>query len=386
MIPESKTIKPLNQWVTWRREERDGKPTKVPYSPLTGTRASTTDPGTWGGYTEAVAACEERGHDGVGFVFTEEDAFCGVDLDGCVDPETDEVEPWAQEVVDELDSYAEISPSGTGVHVLVKAELPKGRNRKGPIEIYDRGRYFTVTGRHLEGTPHAIEDRQEQILALGHRFLGEPPGANGQGAPPPTTEPGLSDGEVLAKAGAADNGEKFRRLWAGDTSGYGSASEADQALLSLLAFWTGPDPTQMNRLFRRSGLYRAKWEREDYREKTITRALAGRTEFYRPERSARLKIGGAGMGDPQHEEVGTLLSDVEAEEVGWLWPSWLALGKLVLVDGDPGLGKSAMTLDLAARVSSGAVFPDGARFSRTGRGLRRPGSCSSPPRTASPTP
>src|SRR5215208_6657852 len=66
------------------------------------------------------------------------------------------------------------------------------------------------------------------------------------------------------------------------------------------------------------------------------------------------------------EEIGKLLSGVEAEKVSWLWPSWLALGKLALVDGDPGLGKSAMTLDLAARVSAGMAFPDGAECEPAG--------------------
>jgi primase-polymerase (primpol)-like protein len=102
-----------------------------------------------------VRACKEHGYGGIGFVFTPEDDLCGVDLDGCLDPETGEIEGWAQEIIEELDSYTEISPSGTGVHVLVRGTLPAGRNRKGRFEAYDRGRYFTVTGRHLAGTPRA---------------------------------------------------------------------------------------------------------------------------------------------------------------------------------------------------------------------------------------
>jgi primase-polymerase (primpol)-like protein len=114
MVADTLNIKDVRQWLCWRIEERDGKPTKVPYGPRTGQRADSTVPETWGGYDEAVKAYEEHGYDGIGFVFTTEDDLCGVDLDKCVAPETGEIEEWAQEVIEELDSYTEISPSGTG--------------------------------------------------------------------------------------------------------------------------------------------------------------------------------------------------------------------------------------------------------------------------------
>lgn len=94
MKSEATSMKGMEQFVTWRWEERDGEKTKVPYSPHTGARANVADRGTWAGYAEAVAAREERGHDGVGFVSTDSDPFCGVDLDRCVDPDTGEVEAW----------------------------------------------------------------------------------------------------------------------------------------------------------------------------------------------------------------------------------------------------------------------------------------------------
>jgi primase-polymerase (primpol)-like protein len=93
-IDTQTNIQDLKQWVCWRLEEHDGKPTKVPYSPLTDRRARSTSPETWESYSEAVKACKERGYDGVGFVFTESDPFCGVDLDGCRDPESGELEAW----------------------------------------------------------------------------------------------------------------------------------------------------------------------------------------------------------------------------------------------------------------------------------------------------
>src|SRR5918999_4820116 len=243
MVADTLDMRDLRQWLCWRSEERDGKPTKVPYSPATGKRADSTVPETWTGYQEAVRVCKEQGYSGIGFVFTSEDDLCGVDLDKCLDPETGEIEPWAWAIIKELDSYTELSPSGTGVHVLVRATLPEGRNRKGRFEAYDRGRYFTVTGKHLVDTPQSIESRQEELQSVVQRVFGEE-SKNGHGEVSNATESvsnGLSDNEILKKASGASNGEKFRRLWAGDTSGYTSTSEADQALCTILAFWTGPD-------------------------------------------------------------------------------------------------------------------------------------------------
>ena len=275
-----------------RARRQAGKPTKVPYSPLTGEKASSTNPDTWAAYAEAVKVSKEQGYGGIGFVFTPEDDLCGVDLDGCLNPETGEIDGWAQEIIEELDSYTEISPSGTGVHVLVRAELPEGRNRKGQFEAYDRGRCFTVTGRHLQGTPRSIEGRQEQLERVVQREFGEPGSTNGHKVPHPEFVSELSDQEIIEKASAADNGEKFRRLWAGDTNGYASASEADQALCSSVAFWTGPDPDRIDTLFRKSGLCREKWiRRGDYRERTIARALDGRSEFYWPGWTVKRKSG-----------------------------------------------------------------------------------------------
>jgi hypothetical protein len=371
MIANRTNMRDLRQWLCWRQEERMGKATKIPYSPSTGQRASSTNPQTWAGYQEALRACEEQGYGGIGFVFTPEDDLCGVDLDGCLNPETGEMEGWAQEIVEELDSYTEVSPSGTGVHVLVRATLPEGRNRKGRFEAYDQGRYFTVTGTHLAGTPQNIEERQGELRDVVRRVFGEE-NTNGHTKPvaahvPPTEGNEISDTEIVQKALSASNGERFGRLWAGDVSTYGSHSEADLALCGMLAFWTGGEAMRIDSLFRQSGLHRKKWDREDYRNRTIAEALSGKTEFYQAPKTVKLADGTERKTEEiQPDEIGKLLSRVEPEEVSWLWPSWLALGKLALVDGDPGLGKSAMTLDLAARVSAGRGFPDGAKCEPAG--------------------
>jgi len=242
-------LKERQQWVCWRYEPRDGKlPTKVPHSPHGGL-ASVTDASTWASLKAAVAAFRERGHDGVGFVLSPDDPFTAIDLDACRDPETGELEGWAQEIVDAFGSYAEVSPSGTGVHVFVRGELPPGGNKRGPIEMYSASRLLTFSGNHLASTPLAIEERSAKLAKLHRRVFGEPASTNGY----VLTGPGnaLSEAEVLARAKQASNGEAFDKLWTGDISDYASRSEADLALCSRLAFWTGGAPGRIDKLSRR---------------------------------------------------------------------------------------------------------------------------------------
>jgi putative DNA primase/helicase len=146
-IPDQLTERP--QWVCWRYEERDGKMTKVPYTD-TGWRASATDLMTWTTCAMALAAYE-RGHcDGIGFVFSSADPFVGIDVDDCRDPQTGEIEPWAQKIIARVqEGYVEISPSGTGIHIIVQGTVRGGGMRKGKVEMYGRDRFFTITGRAL---------------------------------------------------------------------------------------------------------------------------------------------------------------------------------------------------------------------------------------------
>lgn len=278
-------------WVLWRLEKGRGKrkPTKVPYTSR-GAHAKSTDPASWCSLEEALAALTRRRLDGVGFVFAG-DGLVGVDLDHCRDAETGALAPWATAILADLASYTEVSPSGTGVHVLVRCSLA-GPGRKRPvceegahpeaaIEIYDRARYFTVTGRRLPEYPTVVEARQEALERIYASME-----ARGRKAPAPVLPPPpgtLADDEVIRRAFGARNGAALLRLWEGDTSGHaGDDSAADLALCSHLAFWCRGDVAQMDRLFRRSGLYREKWERQDYRDWTLAKALEGRTVFYEP--------------------------------------------------------------------------------------------------------
>jgi putative DNA primase/helicase len=274
----------LPQWVAWRWEERDSKPTKPPLNPHTGEYASTTDPATWGTLQDALRFRRKNpSAAGVGFVFTKNDPHAGVDLDKCRNPETGEIAPWAKSIVGYLRSYAEVSPSHTGVKVFVRAALPAGA-KKGAIEAYDFGRYFTVTGDHVADTPPTIEDRHAELQAL-YAWLKADEAANRQVALPPTPV-GLDDAALIEKARTAANGAKFERLWNGDWSDYPSQSEADLALCSQLAFWTGGERDRIDRLFRQSGLYRRKWDEPHFADgraygtATIDTAISRAGAFY----------------------------------------------------------------------------------------------------------
>lgn len=272
-------LQTYDQWVCWRTTTRDGTPTKIPINPATGTYASVTDPETWADYETAHDYATHEDVDGLGFVFTTDDPYTGIDLDDARDPDTETIDEWVLDVILRLDSYTELSPSGTGYHILVEGSVPAGGNRTGKLEIYDHGRYFTMTGAHVTGTPDTIEPRTDALHAIHKEYIAQPETSDEE--PPTPTPVEATDKELIEKAMTAANGDKFRRLWLGDTTGYDSHSEADQALCNLLAFWTGGDQPRMERLFEKSGLVREKWiDRADYRERTIHKAVRDCPAFY----------------------------------------------------------------------------------------------------------
>jgi primase-polymerase (primpol)-like protein len=171
------------------------------------------------------------------------DGLAGVDLDNCLD-EDGAVKPWADEVIRALASYAEISPSQLGVKVFLLGDMPEGGRRikveDGEIELYSRGRYFAVTGQHLEGTPTDVAHRQAQLEAVHERLFAAKPDPKPRArAPAPAS---LEDSELLEKARASKNGAKFEDLWQG--GGGDDKSAGDQALCNLLAFWTAKSGTR----------------------------------------------------------------------------------------------------------------------------------------------
>ena len=272
-------LKILDQWVAWKNEDRDGRSTKIPYGPHTLQKAASDDPSTWAPFLKAKACYLEHAEfDGVGVVFTAEDNFTGVDLDDCLD-EGNKLADWAQSLLDLfMPTYCEISPSGRGLKLWVrgsKSEKWKRNSggyfcRKGSVEVYSVGRYFTVTGRLYDAAATEITENQEGLDGLFDLVWG----AGEQFKPKvPISKVNESDGEILKRV--LESYPKFSQLWGGDFSNYPSQSEADLALCSRIAFWWQQDRVAIDRMFRQSGLYWKKWERSDYRDGTIDKALDG---------------------------------------------------------------------------------------------------------------
>jgi primase-polymerase (primpol)-like protein len=267
----------LDQWVLWRTEIRDGKPTKVPKNPRTGFNASTIDPETWGTFDVVKAAYENGNYDGIGFVFTGSDPYCGIDLDKCRDQATGKIDPGAQWIIENIDSYTEVSPSETGVKIFAVGELPN--RKKGNIEAYSSKRFFTMTGHHLPETPKTPQDRNDILIQFAREHFPSPP----EKSPSRGTYTG-TEAEVIHKARNAKNGDRFNQLWNGNwQKDYPSQSEADLALCAALMFWTGNDADMVDSLFRKSGLMREKWDESrgehTYGEKTLERAQGTSTSF-----------------------------------------------------------------------------------------------------------
>ncbi|MBX3027514.1 hypothetical protein KF840_21670 [bacterium] len=264
-------------WVLWRPVLRDAKVTKIPIDAHTGDAASSTDPRTWSTFAAAIGAL--RDGVGLGFVFADLHDLGGADLDDCRDPVTGAIAPWALQLAQRLDSYTEVSPSGRGIKCFFAGKLTGKGRRRGHVELYSRGRFFCVTGRRVPGFPAEPQPRQAELEAIVAQLF-PPPAPRPAGATAATVIG--DDAEILERARRARNGDRFARLWSGawQAAGYGSQSEADLALASMLSFWAGGDPARVDALFRQSGLCRPKWlERSDYRDWTLSKATQG--EVYR---------------------------------------------------------------------------------------------------------
>ena len=152
VIPEHipAEIKAIDQWVVWRYFWQQGKWDKPPLQSHGGNFASSTNPKTWSTFDAAMAAYETGTVDGIGFVFAKKNRLTGIDLDHARDPQTGMIEPWALVIIHTFRTYTELSPSGTGIHLIAGGNLPGPGVKTASIEMYDTGRYFTVTGHQLE--------------------------------------------------------------------------------------------------------------------------------------------------------------------------------------------------------------------------------------------
>lgn len=311
-------LKAMPNWVGFRITPKpdDSGYNKMPVRIDSGTGASSTNANSWTTFENAAEALKSKRHgiNAIGFAF-EGSGVCGIDLDHCID-HNGKITDFAKDVLEKVQSYTEYSPSGTGLHILAhcsKLFSGKGINRK-EIEIYQGGRFFTVTGKHYGSAPTELNDCTEAVLSIYNTFTSDTTGAvcalkddsnkvadltehNSIAALNASCSPSISanfsDNELIDKARNAKNGAKFDALWRGDYSGYKSQSEADLALCTSLAFWTGNDASRIDKLFQLSGLFRPKWNEKrgnmTYGENTIAKVLASSSEVYKPPEHKKKK-------------------------------------------------------------------------------------------------
>lgn len=266
-------LKNLNQWVCWFGVD------KIPKDPHTGRNARSNDSSTWSDFQTACDACDRYGFDGLGFMFA--NGYFGVDLDHCVSNVD-----FCDEFVDTLQSYAEYSKSGEGIHIICKGKLPEGARRKGNVEMYSYGRYFICTGNIYNSAYTQVVDCTQSVAALHQKYLG----GRDESVQRRSFEPiSMDDQEVIDKARNCASGYAFNMLYQGNWQGvYSSQSEADLALCNQLAFWTQRNEEQMDRIFRSSGLMRDKWDSKragtTYGAITIGKACASCVNVYEPRR------------------------------------------------------------------------------------------------------
>ena len=388
-------IKAYPQWINWKIEtiiDKNGqsKQTKVPVRCGDARLASVNDPRDWSDFDTAVKVAAQRGDGfGIGFVFTKSDPFVGIDLDDAGDDEVTEAQQ--KLLITELNSYTEYSPSGNGWHVIVKASLPGQGKHPKHYGCFDNGRYFTFTGRvYHECLP--IADRQDFI----DKLYGEIGGSSDNKVEVIECEPETdTDAALIERASNAKNGEKFKRLYGGDwQTDYGnkSQSEADFALVNIIAFYSR-NSDQIGRIFRTSALgQRDKAKKGSYVGKMVRRAAdrreprvdtavglngpwfdARKVEPWQGkvpiEIEAKMPTGGAWPSNEQPYQPPTStttegaafmsLETVDPEPIEWLWPGYLARGKLHILAGSPGTGKTTIALSLIASLTSGCKLPDG---------------------------
>lgn len=327
----------INYVMVWNPDKDNGKGgyNKPPINPHTLRNGKTTDLKSWTTFDDAFSKIgqtaiftnskgekQEIAVSGVGIIL-EPLGLVGIDFDDVI-KETDRGEKKvyneAREIWQYMDSYTEISPSGSGVHILAKGKKPNEseaickvkipiKNTRGELthveyEMYDSGRYFTFTGRMLSGCDKGLEERQEQINKVYQLFKLR---QEEQKATKKTLSPVVSSGtgerirptdldsELWEIIFSSKNGDSIRRLYNGDLTDHGGDhSRGDLALCNALAFWTNLDGARVDRMFRQSGLFRDKWDRrlssanpQTYGEFTIEKALADkslRTEFTPEER------------------------------------------------------------------------------------------------------
>lgn len=288
------------RWVSWKLEQSKGRATKIPYS-LSGKMASSTDEKSW----STAAEVKAKTPDNLGIVFTPDQNLLGIDLDKCLEGEkiTHAQKENIAQLIIEADTYTEVSPSGTGLHIYLALSEPLSleHNRHGNFEAYTDGRYFTVTGipyRESRGVRTVTPEEALALLAIigypWNKDTTEPISSTGENGHTSKNKdilhvsratPGeiYTDEQINKKLFKSKGGAKAQRLYEGDLADYkGDGSAGDMALLSHYAFWTGKNAVQMERLWLASplGTREKTQKRADYRSRSIKAAISVCKEVY----------------------------------------------------------------------------------------------------------
>ena len=334
-IPE--TLKQFNQFLNFKiKTKENGKSGKPPVD-KNGYIISYKKTENWMTFEGAIAnynKCEKI--DGINFVLTKEDGLVGIDLDDCVD--NGSIEDWANDWIQTLDSYTEISPSGTGLRIFIKGEISSNKN-EGNIEVYRYDKVLTLTGNHLKSTPIEINVNQEGLDKMMEQFNTKTQYQTK--SLQPTITNNLDDDSIIEKAKTnRTTGAGFTRLFEQGIDDGEDHSEADLKLCKMLAFWAGKDEEIIDRIFRKSALYREKWERDSYRNSTIKKAIESTTKCYTPENGngyLKSKTNGKGVVESneldsqsyrwEYTEIGIAEKVIEkhGDKIKWCetWKKWL---------------------------------------------------------------
>ena len=283
-------LQALGTWVVWNYAVEDGEFKKPPFNPKNGRRASVNDSSSWATFEDARSAYERGKWCGVGLVLPSEMKIgvVGIDVDHCLN-ESGSITTEALHIIKTLDTYTEVSPSGSGIHLWMRGKLPGRYRRRGNVEMYEDGRYITVTGHSINGNASFLSRDEARLTAIYHDIFVYPEEGNtveGKRGSVARLVTYYSDEQALDRGYKARNGENFRRhfegdnsLWEGAGAKYHSQSNADFVLVLLLLRVSNDNKAQVDRLFRLSGLMRPKWDRKTkgnktYGEFTIEKAIS----------------------------------------------------------------------------------------------------------------
>lgn len=304
-----------HNWCVWKYTEVNGRMTKVPFNPNTGEKARSNDRRTWSKFEEALTVYRTGRVDGLGFFFSK--PYIGIDLDDVEDDlhrfkNGDHADNIISEFYEAFKSYTEVSPSGTGIHIITKGKMPEGdRRRKGNVEIYESGRFFTMTG-HTLGKYTDVEVAQpKEFKRIYDKYLQPRTNTRYYDKTSQGIQHDLSESEVIASILNSKQADIFKTLMTGSWEGhYQSQSDADMAMANLLAFWCAKNFSQMDSIFRQSNLYRDKWDAKrgdsTYGQQTLYKAINETSNIYTPtnkKEPLKYVFGEAFGGDDKGNDV-----------------------------------------------------------------------------------